>query len=130
MVTGAAVKKQMDGELNLQDEQMIVMNAADMLIDIYTAEALLLRVSELKKAGYEKLETTESVLRVFLHDATFRMRRNATDAVTVFSSGDLLKTFSMGIKRFTGYPPQNVSLLRKSIADLVISEDKYPFRMV
>lgn len=130
MVTGAAVKKQMDGELNLQDEQMIVMNAADMLIDIYTAEALLLRVSELKKAGYEKLETTESVLRVFLHDATFRMRRNATDAVTAFSSGDLLKTFSMGIKRFTGYPPQNVSLLRKSIADLVISEDKYPFRMV
>src|SRR5690606_5124837 len=44
MVTGGAVKKQMDGELDLQNEQQLVLNAADMLIDVYAAESLYLRI--------------------------------------------------------------------------------------
>lgn len=130
MVTGAAVKKQMDGELDLENEQQLIINAADMLIDLYTSEALYLRVIELEKAGHPDLEYFEAILKVFLHDATFRMKKNASDAITAFSTGDLLKTFSMGIRRFTSFPLQNVSALRTKIADLVISKNQYPFRMV
>lgn len=130
MVTGAAVKKQMDGELNLENEQQLILNAADMLIDLYTAEALLLRVHELHRAGYENMELFEAMLKVYIHDATFRMTKNATDAITAFSTGDLLKTFTMGIRRFTSFPPQNVSALRNKIADFVIEKNQYPFRMV
>lgn len=130
MVTGAAVKKQMDGELNLENEQQLILNAADMLIDLYTAEALLLRVIELNRASHENMELFEAMLKVYLHDVTFRMKKNATDAITVFSTGDLLKTFTMGIRRFTSYPPQNVSALRNKIADFVIDKNQYPFRMV
>lgn len=130
MVTGAAVKKQMDGELNLENEQQLILNAADMLIDLYTAEALLLRVQELHRAGHENMELFEAMLKVYLHDVTFRMKKNATDAITAFSTGDLLKTFIMGIRRFTSFPPQNVSALRNKIADFVIEKNQYPFRMV
>lgn len=130
MTTGAAVKKQMDGELDLENEQQLIINAADMLIDLYTSEALYLRVIELEKADHPDLEYFESILKVYLHDATFRMKKNASDAITAFSSGDLLKTFSMGIRRFTSFPLQNVSALRIKIADLVISKNQYPFRMV
>ena len=47
MVAGAAAKMQMDGQLNLKEEQEILMNIADMLIDLYQAESLLLRVEKL-----------------------------------------------------------------------------------
>jgi len=130
MVTGGAVKKQMDGKLDLKNEQQLVLNAADMLIDIYTAESLYLRVHEMKNKGISHLENYEAILRVFMHDANHRMMKNATDAITAFTAGDLQKTYIMGVKRFTSYPLQNVSQLRNNIADVVISENKYPFRMV
>lgn len=130
MVTGGAVKKQMDGELDLQNEQQLVLNTADMLIDIYTAESLYLRVLELKNKSIDHLEVYEAMLRVFMHDANFRMMKNATDAIASYTTGDLLRTFNMGVKRFTSYPIQNVSQLRDSIAELAIKDNKYPFRMV
>lgn len=130
MVTGGAVKKQMDGELDLQNEQQLILNAADMLIDIYTAESLYLRLMALKENKIGETNLFEAILKVFIHDANFRMRKNATDAVTAFTSGDLLKTYMMGIKRFTSYPPQNVSVLRRTIANVVIEQNKYPLRMV
>ena len=40
MVAGAAAKMQMDGQLNLKEEQEILMNVADMLIDTYQAESI------------------------------------------------------------------------------------------
>lgn len=129
MVTGGAVKKQMDGELDLQNEQQLILNAADMLIDLYMAESFYLRVFEMKNKEIDDLEIYEDMLRVFMHDTNHRMMKNATDAVTGYTAGDLLKTYTMGIKRFTSYPLQNVSQLRTNIADKVISENKYPFRM-
>ena len=130
MVTGAAVKKQMDGDLILEEEQQLIMNAADMLIDIYTSEAMYLRVSEMKKHDIHKLHHYESMLKVFINDANHRMAKNASDAITAFSTGDLLKTLTLGIKRFTSYPLQNVSKLRNDVAQSAIEENKYPFRMV
>ncbi|MBY5957119.1 acyl-CoA dehydrogenase family protein [Membranicola marinus] len=129
MVSGGAVKKQMDGELNLEKEQQLILNTADILIDIYMAESFYLRVLEIKKKKIRHLEIYEAMLRVFMHDVNHRIMKNAIDAVTGYTSGDLLKTYTMGIKRFTSYPIQNVSKLRTTIADLAIAENKYPFRM-
>jgi len=44
MVAGAAAKLQMEGKLDLKNEQEIIMNVADMLSDLFLAESLLLRV--------------------------------------------------------------------------------------
>jgi hypothetical protein len=59
------------------------------------------------------------MLQVFLHDATARMTKNATDALASFAEGDLLKTFLMGVKRFTKYPPINVKAKRRLVAEVV-----------
>lgn len=47
MAAGGAAKMQMDGQLNLKEEQEIVMNIADIMIEIFNAESLLLRVEKL-----------------------------------------------------------------------------------
>ena len=120
MVAGGAAKMQMDGKLNLKEEQEILMNTADMFIDLYAAESMLLRVQKL--SGMEKehpQEVYDAMLQVFIHDATARMSRNATDALASFAEGDLLKTFLMGVKRFTKYPAVNVKVKRRLVADVV-----------
>ncbi|WP_116125775.1 acyl-CoA dehydrogenase family protein [Lewinella sp. IMCC34183] len=127
MVAGAAAKQQMEGKLNLKSEQEIVMNVADMLGELLQAESTLLRVRKLREAGtgQHPQDIYDAILRTYLHDVTARMAKNATDAVASFVEGDLLRTFTMGIKRFTKYPPQNVKKLRRMVADLLIDGDAY-----
>ncbi len=118
MTAGAAAKMQMDGKLNLKEEQEILMNCADMLIDLFLAESMLLRVQKLSERTDkpQPQEVYDAMLQVFLHDVAARMTKNATDALASFAEGDLLKTFLMGLKRFTKYPPVNVRQKRRLIA--------------
>jgi alkylation response protein AidB-like acyl-CoA dehydrogenase len=127
MVTGAAAKQQMDGHLNLKEEQEIVMNAADMIIDTFLAESLLLRVQKLRETNQKPAsqEIYDNILRVFITDATARIHKNGTDALVSFAEGDLLKTMLMGLKRFTKYPPVNVKNARRLIADSLIEANEY-----
>lgn len=127
MVAGAAAKEQMEGKLDLKNEQMLISFIADMIIDTYLAESFLLRVMKLNKRNYEKVEVLKDGLKVFIHDAQKRVSGNAIDAVSAFSSGDLHKIFTMGIKRFSAYPAQNVVELRRNVAKEVIERNEYPF---
>lgn len=128
MVAGAAAKMQMDGQLDLKGEQEIIMNVSDMMIDVFVAEATLLRVMKLaKKERKHPQDIYEKMLKVFLHDANSRMNKNATDALASFAEGDLLKTFLMGVKRFTKYPPVNVKNARREIAAVMIAANEYCF---
>ena len=121
MAAGAAAKLQMEGQLDLKEEQEIVMNVADMMIDTFLAESLLLRVQKIK--GLEKpapLEVYDAILRTFITDASARILKNGTDALTGFAEGDLLRTMLMGLKRFTKYLPVNVKKQRRIIAKHLI----------
>ncbi len=128
MVAGGAAKMQMDGKLNLKDEQEILMNCADMLIDLYAAESMLLRVQKMVDLPKEQpQEVYDAMLQVFFHDATARMGKNATDALASFAEGDLLKTFLMGLKRFTKYPAVNVKVKRRVVAEALLKANGWCF---
>jgi Acyl-CoA dehydrogenase, C-terminal domain len=129
MTAGGAAKMQMDGKINLKDEQEILMNVADMLIDLYVAESSLLRVIKLSERSNNAVpqEVYEAVVRVLIHNVTARLGANATDALASFAEGDLLKTFLMGLKRYTKYPAVNVKECRRLIAKHVIEVRQYCF---
>ncbi|MEI6408821.1 MAG: acyl-CoA dehydrogenase family protein [Bacteroidota bacterium] len=128
MVAGGAAKMQMDVKLNLKEEQEILMNCADMLIDLFTSESMLLRVHKLNDMQKEQpQEVYDAMLQVYIHDATSRMTKNATDALASFAEGDLLKTFLMGLKRFTKYPVVNVKEKRRLVADAVLKANGWCF---
>jgi hypothetical protein len=129
MVAGAAAKMQMDGKIDLRNEQEILMNVADIMIDTFNCESLLLRVHKLADMN-EKPQSQEvynAMLKVQFADATARINKWATDALASFAEGDLLKTFIMGLKRFTKYPPVNVKECRRTIADAMIKANEYCF---
>ena len=129
MVAGGASKMQMDGELNLQEEQEILMNVADMLIDIFQAESMLMRVMKLATKNDKKIDQAiyDAMVKVFIYDTNSKMNKYATDALVSFAEGDLLKTFLMGLKRFTKYPPVNIKSLRRQIANTLIDANEYCF---
>ena len=126
LVLGAAAKKQMDGELDLREEQEILMNGADLLIDIFIAESLLLRVIKLMdREQPASKDVYEAIVKVYFHDLNARLAKIALDALASFASGDLLKTFQMGVKRFTNYPLRNVKSMRRAVADHLIEDNTY-----
>lgn len=129
MTAGAAAKMQMDGKLNLKEEQEIVMNVSDIMIDTFIAESLLLRVEKLADMTSKKHDQAiyEAILRTYLHDASARVAKNATDALASFAEGDLLRTFLMGVKRFSKYPAVNVKETRRQIAKVLIDANDYAF---
>lgn len=128
MTAGAAAKMQMDGKLNLKEEQEIVMNVADLIIDTFIAESLLLRVEKMNDLSKKQDQAIyDAILHTYLHDITTRVTKNATDALSSFAEGDLLRTFLIGVKRFTKYPAVNVRDTRRQIAKVLIDANEYAF---
>ena len=126
MVMGAAAKQQMDGLIDLKNEQEILMRGADLLADTYLAESLLLRVDKLSKMTHEQpQEVVEAILKVFFQDCNDRLAKFAKEALCAFASGDLLKTMLMGVRRFTSYPSVNTKALRRKIANHAIEANSY-----
>ncbi len=127
MVAGGAVKMQMDGKLDMKDEQEVVMNVANILMDIFSAESLLLRVERLAEMSNkpQKQEVYDAILRVYFTDIQANIEKQASDALVSFTEGDLLKTFLMGLKRFTKYPPTNVKVARRLVAKTLVEANEY-----
>ncbi|TVR77537.1 MAG: acyl-CoA dehydrogenase [Saprospirales bacterium] len=125
LTAGAAVKYQMDGAHDLKNEQMILSNVADILIDLFVAESLLLRV--MKEALPENLEQYRAILTSFLSEAQARVSKNALDALHSFAKGDELRIMSMGVGRFSKYPTPNVRDNKNTIAKMMIEANDYPF---
>jgi len=72
-------------------------------------------------------EVYDTMLKIYLTDATARMHKNGTDALVSFAEGDLLRTMLMGLKRFTKYTPVNVKKGRRMLADKLIAANEYCF---
>ncbi|MFN4854983.1 MAG: acyl-CoA dehydrogenase family protein [Bacteroidota bacterium] len=123
MVAGAAVQKLMT---TLAKEQEVLMNIADMIIDVYVAESLMLRVEKMHKSGKATSGSVyDGILRVFINDAAVRIHTAGREAVCSFSEGDELRMLLMGLKRFTKTEPVNTKNLRREIASKLISENAY-----
>jgi alkylation response protein AidB-like acyl-CoA dehydrogenase len=125
MVAGAAVQKLMT---NLQKEQEIIMNIADMAIDAYHAESALLRAIKLAETFGEAATALQTdITRTFIYDVADRINKAGKDALNAFAEGDELRMMNIGLKRFTKVEPFNTKTARQRIADKLIGENKYCF---
>jgi alkylation response protein AidB-like acyl-CoA dehydrogenase len=128
MVAGAAVKYQMDGKHDLKNQQEILLNVADMIIDLYMAESILLRLQKLKERNETShLVEFEAMMNVFFWDAQSRLVKNGQDALASFAAGDELRIMLLGVKRFARYEPVNVKEKRRIVASKLIEAGEYCF---
>lgn len=124
MCAGAAVQKLMT---TLDREQEILMNIADMAIDTFQAESILLRAMKMKNAGDEKADLAMDVLQTFLADAADRIHHAAKSAINAFAEGDEQRMMLMGIKRFTKTSSFNSKEARRRIANAAVEKGAYIF---
>lgn len=125
MAAGAAVQKFM---MKLSEEQEVLMNLADMLIEGYVAESVLLRVEKLiGQRGEKACEIEKEMAIIYLHDAIEKAASAGKQAIYAFAEGDELRLMLLGLKRFTKIDPYNLKKARRKVADYVIEKGKYPF---
>ncbi len=125
MIAGAAVQKFM---MKLSHEQEILMNVADMIIEIYAAESVLLRVEKLiGTKGEEAVSLPKDMAMIYLHGAVDKCNSAGREAITSFAEGDELRVMLMGLKRFTKIDPMNLKDARRRVADAMLAENKFIF---
>ncbi len=125
MVAGAAVQKFMT---KLSEEQEILMNLADMLIEAYVAESVVLRVEKLIGIrGETNCEIEKEMAIIYLHHAMEKTVSAGKEAIYGFAEGDEIKLMLIGLKRFTKIDPYNLKASRRKVANFVIEKGRYPF---
>ncbi|MFT6167603.1 MAG: alkylation response protein AidB-like acyl-CoA dehydrogenase [Vicingaceae bacterium] len=111
---------------SLSKEQEVLMNIADMTMETYISESLILRVEKMKSMGLD-YQLQEKMMQTYIYDAADRMHKHGKDAVNSFASGDEQMGMLMGIKRFAKHGPINAKEYRQAIAKKMIAENKYCF---
>lgn len=123
MTAGAAVQKLMQ---SLAKEQEVIMYLADMLIETYISESVLLRVEKLSAMKQDEItELKTEMARTYLHDAAERIHRAGKNAINAFADGDERHMMLMGLKRFTKVDDMNTVAARRKIAEKMIVENGY-----
>jgi alkylation response protein AidB-like acyl-CoA dehydrogenase len=124
MCAGGAAQKLM---MQLESEQEVLMNLADMVIDTFQAESVLLRAMKMKQAGNDKASLALDVARTFIYDAADRINHAGKNAINSFAEGDEQRMMLMGLKRFTKADNYNTKDARRRIAARLIDAEAYCF---
>ncbi len=125
IVAGAAVQKLM---MQLDKEQEILMNIADMAIEIFHSESALLRTIKLAEQRGEAAASLEmDMMRTYLYDAADKINKAGKDALNSFADGDELRMMHIGLKRFTKVEPYNTKDARRRVCAKLLEENKYCF---
>lgn len=125
MIAGAAAQK---FGSKISEEQELMMYLADMLIELYVSESVLLRVEKLIQLRGEKACQTEKDLALlYLHESLDLFSKAGRDAINSFAIGDEQRAMLMGLRRFTKIEPINKKETCQRIAQVLIENNQYPF---
>jgi alkylation response protein AidB-like acyl-CoA dehydrogenase len=125
MCAGAAVQKLM---MKIEGEQEILMYLADMAMDTFQAESLLLRAEKMDSSGHAQADVVADAVRVFIADAADRIAHAGRNAINAFAEGDEQRMMLMGLKRFTKVNSYNTKDARRRIAAAALEAGQYPLQ--
>ena len=120
---GASAQKYME---KLANEQEIVALIADMIIELYAMESILLRaLKKARKEGEEKAKIHVAIARVYINNMFPKIDLMAKQIFAAISEGEELRTQLMALKRLARFTPINTIALRREIADSIIPIARY-----
>jgi alkylation response protein AidB-like acyl-CoA dehydrogenase len=121
MVLGTAMQTYGD---KLTDQQEVLTLAADVLIDVFAAESVLLRASQ---GGRPQSELKTAAAEVYITDAAARVEIAARSALAAMADGDALRTLLAALRRVLKTTPVNTVARRRQIADAIVERKAYPY---
>lgn len=125
LASGAALQK---FTTEIEEQQEILMQVADMMMEIYVAESVLVRVEKLmERDGEEKHAIAKDCALVYLHESVDKVAHAGKEIIQGFAKGDELNVLLLGLKRFTKIDPMNLIEARRRIAEATIEKNMYLF---
>ena len=119
MVSGAALQKYM---MEIEKQQHLLINASEILNQIYMAESAILRVE--KHFAPDSVEAAMAQLN--LYKAIEKIIAAAKEGIVSFAEGDEQRMMLSGLRRFTKYTNQpNVIALTEKIAKHFVEKNSY-----
>ncbi len=119
MVSGAALQKYM---MEIEKQQHLLINASEILNQIYMAESTILRVE--KNFAPDSVEAAMAQLN--LYKAVEKVITSAKEGIISFAEGDEQRMMLSGLRRFTKYTNQpNVIALTEKIAKHFVEKNSY-----
>jgi alkylation response protein AidB-like acyl-CoA dehydrogenase len=113
---------------NLIMEQEVLNNLADMIMEVYIAESLALRIQKMEiMNGVDPSGIYRAILDVFVYDAADKIRKPAADAINAFATSQIHEKYKNSIETLTNVNGINVKDARRKIADKLIEDNVYKF---
>lgn len=123
MILGTAAQKYMT---DLQNQQEILLNCADIIMNAYAMETAVLRAQKSAERG--SAENQIAMAQVFCNDAIQRIEASAKNTIAGMLDGDEAKMLLVALKRFTkNNSPVNTIAARQRIAETLIAANNYAF---
>jgi alkylation response protein AidB-like acyl-CoA dehydrogenase len=120
---GAATQKYM---MQIEQQQEVMGAIADMVIEVYAMESVLLRTMKLASAQGESAATLPSAAtRVYLSQAMDKIELSARKIIADVAEGDMLRTQMAILRRLAKHDPANTVGLRREIAEKIIERGRY-----
>ncbi|NBJ71123.1 MULTISPECIES: acyl-CoA dehydrogenase family protein [Clostridia] len=120
---GLAAQKFMQ---NIEHEQEILVNLADMVAEVYNMESAILRTEKaIQRDGEEKSKQKLWYTEVYVQEAFNRMEANAKETLIAVEEGDTLRMMLSTLRKLTRHTPTNVIAKKREIAAAIIEEEKY-----
>jgi len=123
MLAGAASQKYM---MALSDQQEILGAIADMVIETYAMDSVVLRTQKLiDRQGEARSQHAVAMMQVSLANSLNKIEAAARKVLAAVAEGDMLRTQLVILRRLFKYEPFNVIGLTQQIANRIIETGKY-----
>src|SRR5215468_2337663 len=123
MLAGAASQKYM---MALSDQQEILGAIADMVIETYAMDSVVLRTQKLiDRQGEARSQHAVAMMQVSLANSLNKIEAAARKVLAAVAEGDMLRTQLVILRRLFKYEPFNVIALTQQIANRIIETGKY-----
>ena len=111
----------------LNDQQEVLMHAADILIDVFSAESSVVRAQAAAAQRVPSAALQADAARVFVNDAAMRIDGAARQALAATVEGDTLRTMLAALRRLVKLTPINTVALRRRISEEAVARAGYVF---
>jgi alkylation response protein AidB-like acyl-CoA dehydrogenase len=106
----------------LERQQQVCMNIADMVMDAFAMESAWLRKEKLAARG--KASIAGDICAIFLRDAMARVELAARDVIGATANGNV-RTNMQILRRLAVYDPLNTAELRHKISSKLLERERY-----
>lgn len=123
LITGLAAQKY--GK-QLDKQQEILVNIADIVSNIYAMESSLLRTEKsIARKGLEKSQQKLLYTEVYCQEAFLQIEAHAKETLVAVESGDSLRMMLAALRKFTRFTPVDVITKKRAIAAKIIEEEAF-----